>query len=360
MKMSPSSMVASLQQHPVNEGHLRVGPLVEIPGVLQERGISPVEITDSINLNVTLLSNPENMIPFSTVGRLLDRCAARTGYPHFGMLIGQRSGPDCMGLVGRLSLQMPDVGSALRNLIFHLHLHDRGAAPFLSVEGDVAMFGYSIYHPRTEGSSQIYDGAIAIAFNTMRVLCGPAWRPAEVLFSHRQPDDIRPYRHFFQASLSFDREQTALVFPAKWLDHAVPGADPLLRQQLEQRIIALENLEPRDLIGQVRSLLRNLLLTNRCSLEQVAQLFSMHRRTLNRRLEEQNCTFQGLVDEIRFEIACQLLENTHMSMSNIAVTLDYSDASSFTRAFRRWSGMAPTAWRSLHPANLATDSTDLV
>jgi AraC-like DNA-binding protein len=66
---------------------------------------------------------------------------------------------------------------------------------------------------------------------------------------------------------------------------------------------------------------------------------------LNRRLEEQNCTFQGLVDEIRFEIARQLLENTRMSMSNIAVTLDYSDASAFTRAFRRWSGMAPTVWR---------------
>jgi hypothetical protein len=174
---------------------------------------------------------------------------------------------------------MPDVGSALRSLILHLHIHDRGAAPFLSVESGVAMLSYLIYE-RVAGSSQIYDAAIAIAFNTMRALCGPAWQPAEVLFSHRQPDDIRPYRHFFQASLSFDREQTALVFPAKWLDYAVPGANPLLRQQLEQRIMALESLEPRDLIGQLRSVLRTLLLTNRCSLEQVAQLFSMHQSHL--------------------------------------------------------------------------------
>ncbi|MCB1769875.1 MAG: AraC family transcriptional regulator [Candidatus Competibacteraceae bacterium] len=72
----------------------------------------------------------------------------------------------------------------------------------------------------------------------------------------------------------------------------------------------------------------------------------MHRRTLNRRLEGRDCTFQELVDEVRFEIARQLLENTHMSMSQIAATFDYSDASAFTRAFRRWPGIAPTAWRS--------------
>lgn len=286
------------------------------------------------------------MIPFATVGRLLKLCAARTQCPHFGLLIGQRSGPDCLGVVGLLAQTMPDVGSALRSLIFHLHLHDRGAAPFLSVEQSVAMLSYLIYQHGVEGSNQIYDGAIAIAFNIMRALCGPAWCPTEVLFSHCSPDDIGPYRHFFQAPLRFDREKTTLAFPAKWLDRAVPGADPRLRQQLEQRIAALENLDHRDLVGQLRSVLRTLLITQRCSLEQVAQLFSMHRRTLNRRLEEQDCTFQGLVDEVRYEIVRQLLENTRLSMCQIAATLNYADASAFTRAFRRWSGTTPTAWRS--------------
>jgi AraC-like DNA-binding protein len=92
--------------------------------------------------------------------------------------------------------------------------------------------------------------------------------------------------------------------------------------------------------------LRSLLITRQSSLEQVAELFSMHRRTLNRRLEEQNHTFQKLVNEIRYEIARQLLENTRLSMGQIAAILDYSDASVFTRAFRRWSGTTPTAWQS--------------
>ncbi|MCU0808750.1 MAG: helix-turn-helix domain-containing protein [Candidatus Contendobacter sp.] len=61
----------------------------------------------------------------------------------------------------------------------------------------------------------------------------------------------------------------------------------------------------------------------------MAQLFSMHRRTLNRRLAEQDCTFQGLVNEVRYEIARQLLANTYMPISQIAATLDYKDAPYF-------------------------------
>jgi AraC-like DNA-binding protein len=71
----------------------------------------------------------------------------------------------------------------------------------------------------------------------------------------------------------------------------------------------------------------------------------MHGRTLNRRLKARGTTFQSLVDEVRYEIARQLLEHTHMSMSQIAATFDYTDASAFTRAFRRWSGTTPAAWR---------------
>lgn len=337
------------QKHPVNEGYLRVGPLIEVSQVLQGLGVNPAEIISHVGLDLSLFDDPENTIRFATVGRLLKVCAARTQCPHFGLLIGQRAGPASLGIVGQLSQHLPDVGSALRGLILRLHLHDRGAVPVLSVEHGMAMFCYAIFQQGVEGANQIYDGAIAIIFNILRALCGPTWLPTEVLFSHRRPSDIGPYRRFFQAPLRFDMEQTGLVFPATWLDHPLPGADPDLRRQLEQQIAALENLGSHDLVGQVRRVLRTLLITRRSSLEQVAQLFSMHCRTLNRRIQTQGTTFQALVDEVRYEIARQLFENTDMPVSQVTATLDYSDASAFTRAFRRWSGTTPAAWRVRAP-----------
>jgi AraC-like DNA-binding protein len=71
----------------------------------------------------------------------------------------------------------------------------------------------------------------------------------------------------------------------------------------------------------------------------------MHSRTLGRRLDDFGTSFQRLVDESRFEIARQMLEDTSLDVMEIAASLGYARASAFTRAFRRWSGTTPALWR---------------
>lgn len=71
----------------------------------------------------------------------------------------------------------------------------------------------------------------------------------------------------------------------------------------------------------------------------------MHSRTLNRRLHASGTNFRTLVDEARFETARQMLEDSAMDVRQIALALDYVDASAFTRAFRRWAGVTPLQWR---------------
>jgi AraC-like DNA-binding protein len=99
----------------------------------------------------------------------------------------------------------------------------------------------------------------------------------------------------------------------------------------------------------LRRVLRTELLRDTCSASGIARLFSMHRRTLNRHLNSEGLAFRRVVAEIRYEIACELLENTEMALGQIAAVLRYSELSAFTRAFRRWSGQTPSAWRGSHP-----------
>ena len=87
-------------------------------------------------------------------------------------------------------------------------------------------------------------------------------------------------------------------------------------------------------------------MSRRCSADDMADLVAMHRRTLSRHLKSGGSGYRTITNEIRFEIARQLLEETEVSLGEIAAALGYSEASAFTRAFRRWSGQAPTAWRS--------------
>jgi AraC-like DNA-binding protein len=99
----------------------------------------------------------------------------------------------------------------------------------------------------------------------------------------------------------------------------------------------------------LRRVLRTELLRDNCSADTIARFFSMHRRTLHRHLRTEGLAFRQITNEIRFEIACELLTKTDMALGQIAAALKYSESSAFSRAFRRWSGQTPSEWRIRHP-----------
>ena len=335
----------------VMDGTLRIGPLISIPRLLHEMAVDPADVMREAGIDPALFEDPENTISFAAVGWLFRLCVARSGCPHFGLLVGRQGGISSLGIVGLLSQHLPDVRTALRNIILHLHLHDRGAVPTLEVQNETAMLGYAIYQKNVASTDQIYDGAMAIAFNLMKALCGPKWQPSEVLLCHAEPADREPYRALFKVPPRFDAERTALVFPATWLDQPMHGVNPQLRRILEAEVEALKILSDGDFVSQLRRILQSLIVAGCPSVDQTALLLAMHRRTLNRRLNALGITFKQLLDETRFEIAQQLLRDTRMPVVDIAVTLNYTGASAFTRAFRRWSGASPAAWRAVFQRN---------
>ncbi len=88
----------------------------------------------------------------------------------------------------------------------------------MTVDADLAVLEYQIYHLRVPGNDQVGDGAVAVAFNIVQDLCGSDWVPVEVRFAHRMPVDVTPYKRFFRVPLRFDTEQYAVVFSSGWLN----------------------------------------------------------------------------------------------------------------------------------------------
>jgi len=328
------------------EATVRIGGILALPAVLRSLGANPAKVLAEAGFDLKLFDDPDNSVSYAARGHLLAHCVARTGCEHLGLLIGQQGGLYSLGLVGLLVKYSPDVGTALSSLVRYLDLHVRGAATTLAADDDVAMLSYEIHQPRVEATDQLGDGAVALMFNIMRALCGPEWKPVEVRFAHRKPKDVGAFRRFFWAPLHFDAEQNALVFSADWLGRRLPATDPELRHLLQKQIDALAVRHSDDFVDKVRSVLRTALVTGYGKAGQVAALFSMHSRTLNRRLNALGTGFQELVDESRFEIARQMLVDSAMEVSQIAALLDYANASAFTRAFRRWSGTTPAQWRA--------------
>jgi AraC-like DNA-binding protein len=313
--------------------------------MLREAGLDAEAILAEHDLPPDALDDPERLISAVRLGALLETCIARTGWEDFGLRVGAQGGLEVLGLVGDLVRTAATVGQALRGLILNLHLHDRVGTAHLDVTGQSASFGYTNYRFGPPGTVHINTAAMAIAVNIVRELCGPRLVINEVRLACREPRDPSPYRRFFRAPVRFNADDALFTFPAHWLASPVARQDRRKWDELTRYLEALAATSDDDLRDQLKRLLRVLLVHESGSEEHVARHFALHRRTLNRRLHALGTSFHAVVQETRFAIACQLLNDTDMTALQIAAALDYADASAFTRAFKRWSGTTPQGYR---------------
>ena len=109
---------------------------------------------------------------------------------------------------------------------------------------------------------------------------------------------------------------------------------------IEQRIFELERAEPSDLVDELRRITRADLSTKRSSAHEAAERLFIHRRTLNRYLTACGTDYRTVADQVRFEVAQQLLADTDIFLAQISAALDFSEPAAFTHAFQRWSGAA--------------------
>ena len=327
-------------------GDMSVAPLQVIPPLLRELGVDSALVFNRVGIDLGSLTDSANRLPFGLVGRLAEECAAASSCPHFGLLVGIRSGPAAAGIAGELVRHAESVHAALRLFIAHLHLHDRGGVIALSPKGaDCVELSYVIHHPNTPGTAQILDASIAIACSVMRCLCGPQWTPSEVTLSRDRPRVVGPYRSFFRTPIRFDAPRSALVFPAGHLDQPIAGADLVAGGRLLALAAGLDAAHPATVTELTMRALSRMVIAMPPSSDKVAEVLGIKPRRLRERLEAEGSSVKKLLEDLRCELARQLLEESRLPIGEIASTLHYSKPGAFSRAFKGWTGRSPRQWR---------------
>ena len=148
--------------------------------------------------------------------------------------------------------------------------------------------------------------------------------------ARRVPEDSSAFRSFFRAPIRFNQELTALVFPVRHLGLKVSTADPQLRLALQRAVRELEAIARADLVDELKRSLRERLATSDCSCEEASRRLSVHRRTMNRRLKAAGTSFRTVLDELRFEVARQLVSDTELPLAQISAALNFSEPAAFT------------------------------
>lgn len=330
----------------VPPGCCRVGPLCCAPDLLAEFGQDAGAVLSRAGIAPETFDHPEGSLGYRDAGRLLAQCVAATGCGHFGLLVGQRCSLATLGLIGRLAGTAPDVRTGLRELEHYLPVFDRGCTISLRTEDQSAVLSAGIAVTGIESVDQVYDLILAVSFNTLRELCGACWSPTLVTLPHRAPADAKPFSRFFRTDIRFDAPEAAIWFNSFWLDRSVAGALSAARPRLLSGAEAVRGMLDMTTGERVRRELRAALPARWLTEEEIASRLSMDASTLRRRLAREGSRFRGILDELRMETARHFLTTSELDCGDISLLLGYSEASAFARAFRRWSGRPPSAWRS--------------
>jgi AraC-like DNA-binding protein len=228
--------------------------------------------------------------------------------------------------------------------------YDRIVAESLVVHLDAGAGGTWVRvdaEPALQAFRPAADARLAALLSVCREIAGAPLAPLTVQLPYRRPSDVKDYEKFFRAPLEFGAPATALLLGQDDLARPVSSSDEVLTgylDQLAQQLLTGLGAE-HTIRDRVRRLLWSSLSDGVPDLDEVARRLGMSPRTLQRRLRDEGTTFAAVLRGIRQDMAPPLLRDGRLAVSEVAFLLGYEDPGSFQRAFRRWAGRSPRAFR---------------
>lgn len=327
------------------------GPLLPVrflralPATCAELAIDFRQVLQDAGLEPSTFAESDRSISFAELERLFAACERLATVDHVGLLFGQLTRPDELGLARSVARCGETLGDGLRNFVAHCNLHDTPATARLTVRDGNAQFAWTLHEHCLVDTRHFDYASMAISCNLLRDLAAAGLRPQVVRFATRHPVAAAAFEAFFGVPVEFDAERSEIEFDARVLEQKLPALEASARAaiaaELQQARLALLA----DLPVTLRRILRKRLLISDFSMDDVAAQLSMHRRTLDRRLQRCATTYGEVLEQVRDDIARQLLRDTQFSIQRIAESVRFSSAANFATAFRRRTGMTPTEYR---------------
>ena len=328
-----------------------VALLRQLIDLLDRWHIPAEELLAGTSIHVESLEDPFERLPADTMNDLLQRARELTGEPALGYSLGLQKRASVYGYLGFAVTSASSLGEALALALRYAPMFSTALTLELKLEpaaGGAGSVASLQIHEQTDlgPARDIILISLVVGLHAIAsTLTGRNDREATVELAIPEPDypaKVSP----LLPTLRFGQPAHRLVFDAALLDLPIVTADRTalsLAQTLCER--ALDELGfDAELEDRVRQLFAGEGAGFR-SLEEVARLLHMSQRTLKRRLAARGVSFSALIEQERRKQALVLLRQPRLSIDDVAERLDYSTASTFVRAFHRWMGTTPAAYR---------------
>lgn len=338
----------------IAEGGLSLGAAYirsVVPAIAQHYHLDAQALLAAAGISDEQLQQADALIPFDRVAMLFLQALQQSGDSAFGLMVGSMVQPRSYQVLGYAILSCGTLGEAVDRLIRYEKLVGKLGVTRLVEAGDVCRLEWQ--SPITGPWSRfLKEAAIAgwITLARQLVVSVPAF---EVFFEHACEADAARYEQVLGAPVHFKAAFTGVQLATTALQTPMAGADAGLRAMMDkQAAVLLEEFDSRvNLVNEVRSVLVRVLPDGEPSLETVAERLSMSERVLQSRLRDAGMSFTAVIEDVRRSLATLYLQQTSVALIDIAFLLGFSEQSAFSRAFRRWMGQSPQAWRRQHPSS---------
>jgi AraC-like DNA-binding protein len=273
--------------------------------------------------------------------RLVNNAFALTGDPALGLKLGLRLNLSAHAVLGQAFMTCEDLGQVMALFLKYYHL----LSPALYLEFEVRDQRCILTTVSSPGENPVefaYELMYGGILNTLRGMFNFSDLQLQIEVPYPPPDHANLYYEVFGEDVHFNRPKGKVSFDRALLDTPLPSSNPALRSLYEEECSRLlADLEEEDSIAEQTLRLLRKLEGQYPQMPQIAQMLNFSARTYRRRLEEEQQSFQELLDQVRAEHATRYLQNTRLPLSSIAYLIGFNDASNFRRAYTRWTGQSP-------------------
>ena len=318
-----------------------------IIGTARAAGVAVSTLVERLGIEPDDLEDPELWLPARKVEEFLALVGDKKGLSAPGLWVGEQICAEAADLVGYAMRTATNLGEAYRTAARYYGLVGTGVEVYYRESDDYGHLIHAVTPDRVQGRRHRDELIVASVVTLGRHITGQRWMPHHISFQHGRPDDASAHVALFGENVRFREPATEIVIDRATASLESHMADGALHDILERyaQTLLREQSGMVPLLRKLRETILHTLPAGDITVDGVASALNMSSRTLQRRLREHGTTYGDVLRQTRQYMAEGLLGESTTSVDEIAFMLGYSNTPAFSRAFKEWTDVSPTALR---------------
>ena len=312
---------------------------------LEANGLDPAVVFAQAGIHPDAIFDQGARVPYETFDKLLQLAQQLTGDALFGLKGEAYFRPAHLGALGFAWLASSSLRTAFQRVSRYARVINERLVITLEEDGANLVVSFDARVPSINQAMR-EDVQLSIALKCCRTIAGKHFHPAQIRYQQAGPADTAYHYELFRCPIEFNATTTSMLIPLEIVDKKLTGSNDELAGLNEHIVVKyLAHSAKKDVVNRAKAAILDELGSGGVTETLIAEKLHMTPRNLHRKLTKDGTSFNSLLNEVRQELAQLYIQDRSMTLTEISFMLGFSEASSFSRAYKNWTGQSPSVAR---------------